>query len=284
MSKNVLIADDDKAIRTLLVKGLEAIGVENTTEAADGDEALALSQQNKFDLILLDWDMPGKTGLEVLQAIRAEDPQIPVVMVTGEKKRERVLEAANAGATDYVIKPFDLEMLKKKLAAHWNNSGSQVNATVFRCGQVMRSDVITINADATIGDAIALLLQHGISGLPVVDDQDQIVGIVTEFSLIPSITRPELKAEPISSVMTTDVITVTEDAIPVEVVRIMQTRRIRRVPVVRNGEVVGVIARRDILRYVTENEKGLRELFDEVKSAAQQKMDRTLTKILEVYE
>ncbi len=284
MSKNVLIADDDKAIRTLLLKGLEAMDVENTTEAADGDEALAVFQQNDFDLVLLDWDMPGKTGLEVLQAIRAEDPQTPVIMVTGETKRERVLEAANAGATDYVIKPFDLATLKKKLAEHCNDSGPEVSAAVFRCGQVMNSNVITINADATIGDAIALLLQHGISGLPVVDDQGQIRGIVTEFSLIQSITRPELKAEPISSVMTTDVITVTEDAIPVEVVRIMQTRRIRRVPVVRNGEVVGVIARRDILRYVTENEKGLRELFDEVKSAAQQKMDRTLTKILEVYE
>ena len=267
MSKNVLVADDDKAIRILLVKALQTLGVENAAEAANGDEALTLIQQNEFDLILLDWDMPGKTGLEVLRAIRAKAPQMPVIMVTAENKRERVEEAVKAGITDYVVKPFDQDTLKKRLAAYCRSAGLSVNSTVYRCRHVMNSDVVTIKADATVGDAVALLLQHGTSGLPVVDDQNQLLGIITEFSLIQAITRPELKAEPVSTVMSTEVMTVTEDTIPVEVVNIMQTHRIRRVPVVRDGEVVGVISRRDILRYVTENEETLREFLDEVKSA-----------------
>ncbi len=268
MSKNVLVADDDKAIRTLLVKTLEALGVNDPTEAADGNEALALFQEDEFNLILLDWDMPGKTGMEVLQAIRAEDPEIPVIMATAEQNRACVKEAVSAGVTYYLIKPFDQDTLKEKLAEYCGNAGIEVDSTIYRCRQVMRSDVVTIKADASIGDAVALLLQHGISGLPVVDDQNQLLGIITEFSLIQSITKPELKIEPVSSVMSTDVITVTEDTLPLDVVTVMQKHRIRRVPVVRDGEVVGVIARRDILRYVTENEEALRGFLEEVKSLA----------------
>ena len=268
MSKNVLVADDDKDIRVLLVKVLETLGVKTPTEAADGDEALTLFQQNEFSLVLLDWDMPGKTGLEVLQAIRAGDPQIPVIMVTANNRREHIEEAVSEGVTYYLTKPFDQVTLKKTLAKYCRNAGIRVKSAIPRCSEIMKSDVVTITADATIGEAIALTLRHGISGLPVVDDQRQLLGIITEFALIQSVTRPELKTEPISSIMSTDVITVTEDTIPLVLVEIMQTHRIRRVPVVRDGEVVGVIARRDLLRYVTENEEALCEFLDEVKSFA----------------
>ena len=77
MSVNVLVADDDKAMRVLTAKLLETLGIEKVAEAADGDEALALFEQNDFDLILLDWDMPGKDGLEVLRAIRAKPSDVP---------------------------------------------------------------------------------------------------------------------------------------------------------------------------------------------------------------
>lgn len=268
MSKRVLIADDDKAMRTLLAHALGPLGVEETTEATDGDDALALFQQDKFDLVLLDWDMPGKTGLEVLRAIRSQPSDVPVIIVTAKRSRESVLEAAEAGVTDYLIKPIDHEVLKKKLAPHLRPTGVKINTSVYRCRNVMNSDVITIKPDATVDEAIALLLQHSISGLPVVDDQNRLLGVVTEFNLLQSVTQPDLKTEPVSRVMSTELMTVDENTIPLKVVSIMQEHHVRRVPVVRGDELVGLISRRDILRFVTENEEVLKGFLEELKSLA----------------
>ena len=71
MAKRVLVADDDLSMRTLLTRALEAVGVSDAVEARDGDEALQLWEESEFDLIILDWDMPGKNGLQILKAIRA---------------------------------------------------------------------------------------------------------------------------------------------------------------------------------------------------------------------
>lgn len=267
MGKNVLVADDDKAMRRLFIKALETLGVESTSEAADGDEALALFQENEFDLVLLDWGMPGKTGLEVLQAIRAKPSDMPVIMVSAERTRDRVLEAAEAGVTGYLVKPIDQKTLQEKLAPYCQ--GIKVNTSGYRCHNVMTSDVITIHAEATVDEAIALLLEHGISGLPVVDDRNRLLGLVTEYNLIESITNPDLKEQSVRKVMSTDLMTVDEDTIPLKVVTLMQQHRIRRIPVVRGDELVGVISRRDILRYVTENEEILRGFLEELKALAE---------------
>ena len=263
LSRSVLVADDDKAMRHLLVNTLEALEVENVVEAVDGNEALKLFEQNKFDLVLLDWGMPGKSGLEVLETIRAKPCDTPVIMVTAKRARESVVEAAEAGVTDYFVKPLDVEVLKDKLTQYCKR---KVNTSICRCRNVMNSDVVTINADATVDDAIALLLQHNISGLPVVDDKNRLVGIITEYKLLESLRRPDLKSESVESVMTANVITVDEDTIPLKVVSIMQKHHIRRVPVVRDDEVVGLIARRDLLRYATEYEEVLCGFLDELKA------------------
>ncbi len=266
MGINVLVADDDNAMRRLFVKALETLGVESISEAADGDEALTLFQGNEFDLALLDWGMPGKTGLEVLRAIRAKPSDIPVIMVSAERSRERVVEAAEAGVTGYLIKPIEQDTLQEKLGPYCQ--GVKVNTSGYRCRNVMTSDVITIHADATVDEAIALLLEHGISGLPVVDDGNLLLGLITEFNLLESITNPDLKEQSVRKVMSTDLMTVDEDTIPLKVVTLMQEHRIRRIPVVRGNELVGVISRRDVLRYVTENEEILRGFLDELKALA----------------
>lgn len=267
-SKLVLVADDDRAMRGLFVKTLQALGIQDPAEAADGDEALKLFDMNEFDLVLLDWDMPGKSGIEVLREIRAKPSDVPVIMVTAERKRQRVLEAAEAGVTDYLVKPVDPESLKKKLGPYCQSAASKVSTGIYRCRNVMNSNLVTIGPEATVSDAIALLLKHGISGLPVVDDRNRLLGLITEYNLMASITRPELKGEPVRNVMTADVMTVDEETIPLKAVNIMQQHRIRRIPVLRDEELVGVISRRDILRYVTENEEVLRAFLDELKSLA----------------
>ena len=109
----ILIADDDPLIRTLAAVCLQDLA--EIRQAGDGAEALRALKQNEVDLLLLDWDMPAPDGLAVLKTLRAGGSRIPVIMVTGEAGKMQVIEAVCAGASDYLIKPFDSAALREKV-------------------------------------------------------------------------------------------------------------------------------------------------------------------------
>jgi len=111
----VLVADDSSTMRKIILRSLSAVGVTNVVEAADGDEAVNLFNAGEFDVVLTDWNMPGKSGLEVVQEIRATNKDVPIVMVTTEAEKSRVVEAIQAGVSDYLVKPFTSETLREKL-------------------------------------------------------------------------------------------------------------------------------------------------------------------------
>jgi two-component system chemotaxis response regulator CheY len=112
---SVLVADDSGTMRKIIIRSLNALGVKDTTEAADGSQALQLFQGHAFDIVLTDWNMPNMTGLELLKSIRATGSKVPVILITTESEKGRVLEAVQAGVSDYLVKPFDTEGLRKKL-------------------------------------------------------------------------------------------------------------------------------------------------------------------------
>lgn len=114
----VLVADDSSTMRKIILRSLQAVGVTEVTEAADGQEAVSLFKPGLFDLVLTDWNMPGMTGLEVLKTIRKLDTNIPIIMVTTEAEKSRVLEAIQAGVSDYLVKPFTADTLREKLEKH----------------------------------------------------------------------------------------------------------------------------------------------------------------------
>jgi two-component system chemotaxis response regulator CheY len=118
MSTRVLVADDSSTMRKIIIRSLQAVGVPNAVEAADGEEAVKLFAPGEFDLVLTDWNMPGKNGLEVIQDIRKRDAKVPIIMVTTEAEKSRVLEAIQAGVSDYLVKPFTPDTLREKLAKH----------------------------------------------------------------------------------------------------------------------------------------------------------------------
>ncbi|MBX7167546.1 MAG: response regulator [Pirellulales bacterium] len=118
MSLRVLVADDSSTMRKIIIRSLLAVGASDTTEAADGAEAINLFKPGSFDLVLTDWNMPAKNGLEVVQAIRAQDASVPIIMVTTEAEKQRVLQAIEAGVSDYLVKPFTAETLREKLEKH----------------------------------------------------------------------------------------------------------------------------------------------------------------------
>ncbi len=115
MSFRVLIADDDPPMRTLLELSLFSLGIDEVCMAVDGDEALNRLTNEKFDLAIIDWNMPGANGLDVIRSLRSAGSMIPVIMVTGEAKQQQVLTAIGAGANDYVVKPFQPDTLRRKV-------------------------------------------------------------------------------------------------------------------------------------------------------------------------
>lgn len=117
----ILLADDSGTMRTIIRRSLEALGITNIVEAADGNQATQLFQPGSFDAVLTDWNMPGKTGIEVARAIRALDAKVPIVMITTEAEKTRVLEAIKAGVNDYIVKPFTTEVLREKLSKFTQN-------------------------------------------------------------------------------------------------------------------------------------------------------------------
>lgn len=118
MSARVLVADDSSTMRKIILRSLSAVGVPTAVEAADGEEAVNLFNPGDFDLVLTDWNMPGKTGLDVVREIRGQGSTVPVMMITTESEKARVLEAIQAGVTDYLAKPFEQDTLREKLVKH----------------------------------------------------------------------------------------------------------------------------------------------------------------------
>jgi two-component system chemotaxis response regulator CheY len=112
-----LVVDDFSTMRRIVRNLLKELGFNNADEAEDGVAALQKLRNSKFDFVVSDWNMPNMTGLELLKAIRADADlkHLPVLMVTAEAKKENIIEAAQAGASGYVVKPFTAATLEEKL-------------------------------------------------------------------------------------------------------------------------------------------------------------------------
>jgi two-component system, chemotaxis family, chemotaxis protein CheY len=115
---SILVVDDFSTMRRIIKGLLEDLGFANITEADDGLTALPLLKAGNFDLLITDWNMPGMHGVELLRQVRADErlKKLPVLMLTAEAKREQIVEAAQAGLSGYVIKPFTAATLKEKIA------------------------------------------------------------------------------------------------------------------------------------------------------------------------
>jgi len=108
----ILIADDESTVRYSFRKLLKDENYQ-VIEAANGLEALTLFSKERPDLVVLDIEMPGMTGLEAIKRIKATDPQVPVIIITAFGTSERVIEAMKHGAFEYLEKPFDIDKLRK---------------------------------------------------------------------------------------------------------------------------------------------------------------------------
>jgi len=112
-----LVVDDFSTMRRIVRNLLKELGFSNVHEAEDGVDALKKLRAESFDFVVSDWNMPNMTGIDLLREIRKDNAlkHLPVLMVTAEAKKENIIEAAQAGASGYVVKPFTSVTLDEKL-------------------------------------------------------------------------------------------------------------------------------------------------------------------------
>jgi two-component system, chemotaxis family, chemotaxis protein CheY len=112
-----LVVDDFSTMRRIVRNLLKELGFQNVEEAEDGVMALQKLSEGGYEFVISDWNMPNMDGLSLLKAIRANATykSLPVLMVTAEAKKENIVEAAQAGASGYVVKPFTAATLDEKL-------------------------------------------------------------------------------------------------------------------------------------------------------------------------
>lgn len=113
----ILVVDDSSTMRRIIINCLKTIGYNDVVEAEDGVDGIVKLQQGGFELILTDWNMPNKNGLEFLTEIKesSEFGHIPVIMITTEAEKSNVILALKTGAKNYIVKPFTPDIIKEKI-------------------------------------------------------------------------------------------------------------------------------------------------------------------------
>ena len=113
----ILVVDDMSTMRRIVKNILKQLGFNNLEEAENGQEALKKLKADTYGFVVSDWNMPVMMGIDMLRAIRADEKlkTIPVLMVTAEAQKENLMEAARAGVSNYVVKPFTAETMQEKI-------------------------------------------------------------------------------------------------------------------------------------------------------------------------
>ena len=113
----VLVVDDFSTMRKIIKNNLKSLGFNNILEAENGHKALDELNKNTVGLIIADWNMPVMTGIELLKAVRGDAglKNIPFIMVTAEGQKDYVIKAAEAGVSNYIVKPFTPDTFREKL-------------------------------------------------------------------------------------------------------------------------------------------------------------------------
>ncbi len=121
----ILLVEDEVGIIQFLQQGLEEEGYSITT-ASNGEAALQLLLENNFDLVLLDWMLPKITGIEVCREFRKKNKTTPIIFLTAKDTVKETIEGLQAGANDYVKKPFSFDELVARIKIHFRNQETQV--------------------------------------------------------------------------------------------------------------------------------------------------------------
>ena len=140
----ILIVEDEVGILQFLQQGLEEEGYTIET-ATDGEKALELLTNESFDLVLLDWMLPKLTGLEVCKAYRLQNKTSPVIFLTAKDTVQEIIEGLQAGANDYIKKPFSFDELVERIKIHFRNSVKEQVLTLGPIEMDLSKHLVMVN-------------------------------------------------------------------------------------------------------------------------------------------
>jgi len=148
----ILIVEDEVGILQFLQQGLEEEGYTIIT-ASDGEKALELLTNENFDLVLLDWMLPKLTGLEVCKAYRLQNKTSPIIFLTAKDTVQETIEGLQAGANDYIKKPFSFDELVERIKIHFRNKAEEQLLTLGPIEMDLSKHLVMVNN-------VALTLTH----------------------------------------------------------------------------------------------------------------------------
>jgi DNA-binding response OmpR family regulator len=180
----ILVAEDESAIADFIDHGLSAEGYA-VTVASDGGEALALALSQDFALVVLDRMLPGRDGIEVLEALRRAKPHLPVIMLTARAAIDDRVAGLDAGAVDYMTKPFAFDELAARVRAHLRSPAQTQSTRLDALGieldlltRRVTRDGIEIVLSTKEFDLLAYFLRHPANVL----SREQILSAVWGYS------------------------------------------------------------------------------------------------------
>lgn len=188
MSPRVLVVEDEPGIVDFVRRGLEAAGFSVRT-AQDGIEGERLALKDQFDLVVLDLMLPGRAGLEILGSLRRERPALPVIVLTARGKIEDRVAGLDAGAVDYLSKPFSLAELVARVRAQLRVV-AEASTSTLRAADIemnlltrkVRRGERTIALSTTEFELLAYLMRH----CGAVVSREQILGSVWGYEHDPA--------------------------------------------------------------------------------------------------
>lgn len=171
----ILIVEDETGIANFLKQGLEEEGYE-VLVAHDGKKGYELYQNHKVDLVLLDWILPKMTGIEVCKAIRKSDPKIPIIFLTAKDLVQETIEGLQAGANDYIKKPFSFDELVVRIKIHFRDEEEidELNLGTIRIIQ-SKHQVLSDNKEVVFTQREYELLLYLIKNQDTVCTRSQII-------------------------------------------------------------------------------------------------------------
>lgn len=122
----IMLIDDSKTMRNIQKSVLKQLGYTDVEEACNGQDALSKIGAFQPELCLVDWNMPNMDGLSFVRAFRQQNKSTPLIMVTTEAEKSRVIEAIKAGVNNYVVKPFTPDLLSERITETLAKCGTKV--------------------------------------------------------------------------------------------------------------------------------------------------------------
>jgi len=256
MRQNILIVDDDEAVVNALTRVLHGSGYD-ITPLKSGEEALAYLQDHKADMIISDYQLKGMNGVDLLEAVNRKLPEIVAILLTGQADVRVAADAVNRlSLYKFFVKPWNNDELQAAVREAFKKRGG-VKSRGITATDIMSKFPVTIKVDMPLEAAAELMMRFKISGLPVMSLSGKITGIITATDLFRVMGEQEEKLDlggntsekyfRVDEVMSRTVQIIKQGTTLHEMVRMMFELKIHTMPVVEEGELVGIVGRRDVL-------------------------------------